>query len=119
MFPLHPLPFLHRVAVTLRELGAIVIENRESFLALGEHRVGNPFGIELPLNPAHHAGARHAVDFAGSSAVGEPVEHMERRIARSDLRLLCEQRARRGERDDGEPDMTHGIYMLTLDSVRC
>jgi hypothetical protein len=35
------------------------------------------------------------------------------------LRLLCEQRARRGERDDGEPDMTHGIYMLTLDSVRC
>jgi hypothetical protein len=39
-------------------------------------------GIELPLDPLHHAGPRDAVGFARTGSVRQPIQRMKRRIAR-------------------------------------
>ena len=75
---LQTLALAGRVPVATGEIGAIVIEDLELPLALGEPRVGDVIGIELALDPLHDADVRDAVGFAGTGAVRQSIQRMER-----------------------------------------
>ena len=79
---LQTLALTGRVAISAGKVTAVVTEDLELALALGEVRVGHVIGIELPLDPFHHAEPRDAIGFAGTRAVRQPIQRMERRIAR-------------------------------------
>ena len=51
-------------------------------------------GVELPLDPAHHAESGDAVDVTGPRAVRQAIQRVQRRVAgrqRGRLRSECEQ----------------------------
>ena len=76
--PLAALPL--RLEVPLREVAAIVVENLEPVLASGERAVVDPFGVELLIDPPHHAQRGDAVRLAGSRPVRETVEGVQGRV---------------------------------------
>src|SRR3989441_8207767 len=83
---LQTLSLTGRVAISAGKVTAVVTEDLELALALGEVRVGHVIRMELPLDPFHHAEPRDAIGFAGTRAVRQPIQRMERRIARRQAR---------------------------------
>ena len=67
----------------------------------------DPIGIELPVDPAHHAESCHAVDVAWSSAVCEPIQRVICRIACRERGCLRGQRRPHGDRSGYNQEMAH------------
>ncbi len=77
-FSLHALALAGRVAIAAGEIGPIVIEDLEFPLPRGEPWIGHMVGVELALDPAHHADPGDAVGFTRARAVREAIQRMER-----------------------------------------
>src|SRR5437870_8380107 len=79
---LPPLPL--RCGVAGGEGAAIVPEDTEPTLSLGQTVVVDPIGRELAVNPAHHPLRSHAWYVAGSGPVRQAVQGVERRVLRGE-----------------------------------
>src|SRR5213595_3330167 len=77
---LPPLPL--RCGVHGGEVAAVVPEDVEPTLSLGQTVVVDPIGRELAVNPAHHPLRSHAWYVAGSGPVRQAVQGVERRVLR-------------------------------------
>ena len=110
---LQALALLHRIAIAPREVRAIVVEDLEFPLARRETGIGNVIRIELLLDPAHHPDLGDAVGFAGASAVRQPIQRMERRIARR--QSGCDTGSLRGQHTEGG---NYGKHVSGLTSLR-
>src|SRR5204863_8464732 len=74
------------VAIAAVEIGTIVVEDLEFPLPRGEPWIGHMVGIELALDPAHHADPGDAVGFTWARAVREAIQRMEGGITRGQAR---------------------------------
>src|SRR5438045_897819 len=66
---LQALPLANRVPISIRQITAIIVEDLERPLALGEMLVGDMIDIDLPVNPAHDAEPGHAIGLARTRPV--------------------------------------------------
>lgn len=78
---LHPPPLLERVGVACGQLLAVVFQQPERALPLGDAVIAHALGLELPLDPAQHAEPGDAVDLAGPRPVSEAVQRVQRGVA--------------------------------------
>src|SRR6266487_864096 len=79
-FALAPLPL--RCGVHGGEVAAVVLEDVEPTLSLGQAVVVDPIGRQLVVDPAHHPLRSHAWYVAGSRPVRQAVQGVERRVLR-------------------------------------
>ena len=82
-------PFPLRLGVHRRKVAAVIVEEGELALPLGEHVVVDPVGRELPVDPVHHTSGGHARHLAGSRSVRQAVQGLEGGVLRGEGRLLA------------------------------
>ncbi len=123
---LHPLALALRVAVALREVPTVIVEDLERVFASLERLVIDVIRIELPFDPAHDAVARHAIHLAGARPVGQTIQGMQSGVARRHRRSrwgrgrgrhLRGERRRQGQRGGDRKRNSHPP-ILTVVSMR-
>src|SRR5213594_3640286 len=77
-----------RCGVQGGEVAAVVREDVEPTLSLGQTIVVDPIGRQLAVDPAHHPLRSHAWYVAGSRPVRQAVQGVERRVLRGKGSLL-------------------------------
>ena len=107
-------PLALRLRVHRGEVAAVVLEDLELALPLGETVVVDLFGRELAVDPAHHPIGSHAPHIAGSRSVREAVQGVERRVLGSEGGLLRRDTDREdSERQDRPNDPRFHAVILT------
>src|SRR6266853_4167147 len=97
-------PLALRLGVQSGQVAAVVLEDVEPTLSLGQTVVVDLVGSELVVDPAHHALRRHAWYVAGSGPVREAVQGVERRVLRGQGRLLSPDPDRQQPRRQQRPN---------------
>jgi len=102
-------PLALRFGIHCGEVAAVVPEDVEPMLSLGQPVVVDPSGRQLAVDPAHHPVGSHARHVPRSGSVRETVQGVERRVPRGEGRLLTRDTDR--EHSQVKSDATTRVFM--------